>query len=277
VTGVLLALTSAALFGAMSVFVRIGLGRAPEPRLANLATILPAAAIALAAAAIRSGPVGDAWPFALAGLLAPGASQILFTRAVGAVGASRASAVVGGAPLVAVAIALVALGEPLSAALVCGAVLVVAGGVALVGETGRPQHLRAIGLLLAAGAAVMFATRDNLVRALATDGASAPQVAAAATLLSGTVVALLYARRLPGRATLGAFLPAGVCFGLSYVALFEAYFRARVSIVSPLVATETLWGVGLAALLLRSELVGRRLAAGAALIVAGAVLIGAFR
>jgi drug/metabolite transporter (DMT)-like permease len=80
VTGVLLALTSAALFGAMSVFVRIGLGRAPEPRLANLATILPAAAIALAAAAIRSGPVGDAWPFALAGLLAFGVLALLAGR-----------------------------------------------------------------------------------------------------------------------------------------------------------------------------------------------------
>jgi hypothetical protein len=51
-----------------------------------------------------------------------------------------------------------------------------------------------------------------------------------------------------------------------------------VSVVSPLVATETLWGVGLSALLLRSsELVGRRLVAGAALMVAGGVLIGIYR
>ena len=50
------------------------------------------------------------------------------------------------------------------------------------------------------------------------------------------------------------------------------------SVVSPLVATESLWGVGLSALLLRRhELVGRRLSAGAALIVAGGALIGAFR
>jgi uncharacterized membrane protein len=62
------------------------------------------------------------------------------------------------------------------------------------------------------------------------------------------------------------------------VALFEAYYRGRVSVVSPLVATETLWGVGLSALLMRhTELVGRRLAIGAVLIVAGGALIGAFR
>jgi uncharacterized membrane protein len=74
------------------------------------------------------------------------------------------------------------------------------------------------------------------------------------------------------------FLGVGLLFGLSYVSLFEAYYRGRVSIVSPLVATETLWGVGLSALLLRrSELVGRRLLLGAALIVAGGALIGVFR
>ncbi len=74
------------------------------------------------------------------------------------------------------------------------------------------------------------------------------------------------------------FALAGVCFGLSYVSLFEAFHHGPVSVVSPLVATESLWGVGLSVLLLRrSELVGRRLVLGAALIVAGGALIGAFR
>ena len=71
-------------------------------------------------------------------------------------------------------------------------------------------------------------------------------------------------------------VPAGLLFGLSYVCLFEAYFRGRVSVVSPLVATESLWGVGLSALLIRqTEGVGRRLVVGALLVVAGGVLIGA--
>lgn len=278
-TAVVLAIVSAALFGAMTVLVRIGLRRAPEADLATLTTALPALAVSLVAvAASGGGGVGRAWPFALAGLLAPGGSQILFTLAIRTVGASRTSVVVGGAPLVAVAIALVFLREPLSAPLLVGAVLIVAGGAALVSEPGRPEHLRATGLAMAAGAAALFATRDNLVRWLDGGNASAPSVAAAATLLSGVVVAALYARRLPSLRTLLAFFPAGICFGLSYVALFEAYYRGRVTVVSPLVATETLWGVGLSALLLRrSELVGRRLIGGAALIVAGAALIGILR
>ena len=70
----------------------------------------------------------------------------------------------------------------------------------------------------------------------------------------------------------------GSCFGLSYICLFEAYYRGRVTVVSPLVATESLWGVGLSAVLLRRhELVGPRLVAGAVLVVAGGGLIGVFR
>jgi uncharacterized membrane protein len=51
-----------------------------------------------------------------------------------------------------------------------------------------------------------------------------------------------------------------------------------VSVISPLVATESLFGVVFAALVLRrSELVGRHVWLGALLIVAGGTLIGAFR
>ena len=76
----------------------------------------------------------------------------------------------------------------------------------------------------------------------------------------------------------GPFVVPGVCFGLSYVALFAAFHEGRVSVVSPLVATESLWGGALSVLLRRrSELVGRQLVLGAVLIVAGGALIGAFR
>jgi drug/metabolite transporter (DMT)-like permease len=272
VTAVLLAVASAALFGGMTVAIRIGL-RTGESHAAALATILAALAVALVAAAVR--PAFDgAWPFLLAGLIAPGGSQILFTRAVQEAGASRTSVTVGAAPLVAVAIALVLLGEPVSAPLILGALAIVGGGVLLAAERGRPEHLRRIGLLYAAAAAVLFATRDNLVRSL--HGDATPETAAAATLLAGAVVAALWTRRAPTRAELGRFAPAGVLFGLSYLCLFAAYYHGRVTVVSPLVATESLWGVAFSALLLgRSEHVGARIVGGALLIVAGGVLIGA--
>jgi drug/metabolite transporter (DMT)-like permease len=272
---VLLALGSAALFGAMTVGVRRGLQGLDEAGAVVLATILPALAVALVGVAIRH-DVHGAWPFLLAGLLAPGGSQLLFTLAIGEIGASRTSVAVGSAPLAAVAIALIFLSEPVRLPLLLGALAVVAGGVVLAAERDRPGHLRARGLLYAGAAAVCFATRDNVVRAL--HGHAAPETAAAATLLAGTVVAFLVTRRPPTRQELARLSPAGICFGLSYVLLFEAYWRGRVTVVSPLVATESLFGVLLAYVFVRhTEGVGRRLALGALLVVAGGALIGAFR
>jgi uncharacterized membrane protein len=281
VTAVVLALASASLFGVMTIAVRLGLRRQPDPDAAALATVLPALAVALGAATIEAGRHGldlsEMWPFLLAGLLAPGGSQILFTLAIRDAGASRTSVAVGTAPLVSVAIALVVLHEPLKPPLVLGALLIVAGGLALATERTRPEHVRAIGLVFAAGCTVLFATRDNLVRWLATDGTARPALAAATTLLTGFALATAYTRRMPTAPQLRAFLLAGVAFGLSYVALFEAFYRGRVSVVSPLVATESLWGVALTAIFVRHEGIGRRLVVGALLVVAGGALIGTFR
>ena len=280
-----LAVVSAALFGAMTVALRFALRRTADAELGAAVTIGAACALALSLAAIaRPGalPARELGLFLVAGVLAPGGSQLLFTMAVRDAGASRASVVVGTAPLVAVVIALVALREPLRLPLILGAILVVAGGIALVFERGRPEHLRAVGLAFAFGCTALFATRDNYVRWFSGETVVAALPAAAATLLGGTLVAVSYLvlvrRRVPSVRRAAPFLLVGLLFGLSYVALFEAYYRGRVTVVSPLVATETLWGVGLSALLMRhTELVGRRLALGAALIVAGGALIGAFR
>jgi drug/metabolite transporter (DMT)-like permease len=284
----LLALVSAVLFGLMTIALRYALRRSPDAEVGTLVTsgtafvLVSLSAVAHPPSSFDAGELGV---FALAGLLAPGGSQILFTYAVRDAGPSRTSVVVGAAPLVAVAIALVALDEPLRPALLAGAVLVVAGGIALVAERRRPEHVRVIGLVFALLAAILFATRDNVVRWASGDTPVTSTAAAAAAMASGLVVLGVYVAAVRGRRallpsgrTFVAFVPVGVFFGLSYVALFEAYYRGRVGVVSPIVATETLWTVLLAALLLRrTELIGRRLLFGALLVVAGGALIGAFR
>jgi drug/metabolite transporter (DMT)-like permease len=278
-----LALISAVLFGAMSVGLRLGLNRRPDAALATLATVGGAFAVsivfAVAEAPSRGWHAGASWPFLLAGILQPGVGQLLVTMAIREAGASRASVVFGSAPLVSVAIALLVLGEPLRWALVVGAVCIVAGGVELARERTRPEHLRAIGLVYAFAVTILFSIRDNLVRWLSHTTDVPPGTAAAATLLSGiVVVAIALAPRVERWRGGLPFLGVGVLFGLSYVSLFEAYYRGRVTVVSPLVATESLWGVLLSVLLLRhTELVGRRLALGALLVVAGGALIGAYR
>jgi drug/metabolite transporter (DMT)-like permease len=223
----------------------------------------------------------DAWPFVAAGLLQPGVGQLLVTIAIREAGASRASVVLGSAPLASVTIALLLLGEPVRWPLIVGAVLIVAGGVELARDRGRPGHVRRRGYVVAVVATILFSARDNLTRWLAGTTSVPPGVAAAAALAGGMLLILVVlGPRVRGRLLLRAMLPflgVGVLFGLSYVSLFEAYYRGRVTVVSPIVATEALWGVALSLLLIRrTELVGRRVLIGAALIVVGSALIGVY-
>ena len=277
----MLALASAALFGSMTVALRFALAREPDAEAGAVLTIVAALLVTLPFVAAGEIDLAGTWPFLLAGVLGPGCSQLLFTLAVRDAGPSRTSVTVGTAPLFSVAIALVLLNEPAKAGVIAGAILIVTGGILLVREPGRPEHVKWIGLAYALAATIIFAVRDNLVRHLSLDTGVEPALAAASTLFAGGVTVavwlLVSRRRLPTNG-FRAFVPAGVLFGLSYLCLFEAYYRGRVSVVSPLVATESLWGVALSALLLRRhELVGPRLFGGAALVVAGGVLIAVFR
>jgi len=283
VTALVLAALSAFLFGAMTVLVRIALRTGVAPEVGSLFTIVPAAAVTLTVSLAHGDwDLASAWPFVLAGLLAPGIAQILFTFGVRDAGASRTSVTVGTAPLFAVATALIFLDEPIVAGLLVGAALIVTGGILLASDRARPEHFKRIGLVYALIGTAAFATRDTLVRWLVNDATDVPPVLAASmAMLTGAAVAfafVLWRRAELTRSAARAFVPPGLCYGLSYVCLFEAFARGRVSVVSPMVATESLWGVTLSWLVLRqSENVGRRLALGAALVVAGGVLIGIYR
>jgi drug/metabolite transporter (DMT)-like permease len=275
------------LFGAMSVAVRFAVRRSDDVELGALAMSSVALAVTLVIAVVAAPSVdtADVWPFLIAGLIAPGLSQVFFVRGVREAGAARTSVLMGTAPLVAVAIALVFLREPARAPLLVGAALIVAGGIALAGERVRPADFRGLGVLFALTATVLFAVRDNVLRSFAKDTDVHALVAAPASLLAAVTAIAIFLTVSRGGSwpraygpQLRAFAPAGLLFGLSYAALFEAYYRGSVSVVAPLVATESLWGVVFALLLLRrSELVSAWLVAGAALIVAGGALIGVSR
>jgi drug/metabolite transporter (DMT)-like permease len=285
VLGVALSLLSALLFGGMSIALGFAVRRSRDAEIGAFVTASSGFVMCALVAAIGREWGGELWPFLLAGLLAPGCAQLLFVLAVREAGPARASVIAGAAPLVAVTIALIFLDEPLRAPLVTGAVLIVAGGLALVAERVRPDNFRLVGLAFSFGCTILFATRDNVVRWLARDSAVAPQLAAAATILAGAGLMFAYlvmrrGRRLPEALKREGppFVLPGLLWGASYASLFEAFFRSRVSVVSPLVATESLFSVLLALLLLRrTELVGRHLVLGALLVVTGGALIGAFR
>ena len=278
---VALALASAALFGAMTVAFRLALARGADADRGALWTIAPALAVALAFTAMRSDwALGGVWPFLLAGLLGPGISQLLFTFAVRDAGPSSTSVVVGTAPLFSVAIALVFLDEPLVAGVLAGAVLIVAGGAPArrASATGR-STFGGSGSLLALAATVVFAVRDNFVRWLSIDTDVDPALAAIATLAAGGFVVLVYmlpggAARLrrrclrPGRNSRSGFRTSACSRPTTAAASPSSRRSSRRSRsgASPL-----------RRLLRQRQGCRPHLVAGAALIVAGGVLIGVFR
>ena len=274
----------------MAVAIRIALRRTDDPALGALVTSSTAFLVTTVIAVASRPPAGsldpgELWPFLVAGLIAPGISQILFISAVREAGAARTAVVMGAAPLVSVGIALVVLDEPLSGPLIAGAALIVAGAIALAGERIRPADFRRLGITFAVAATVLFAIRDNFLRWLVGETDARALVTAPVSLAAGTATIALYLLISRGRGWAAglrriapSFVPSGLLFGVSYASLFEAYYRGRVSVVAPLVATESLWGVLFSVLFLRrSELVGRRLVLGAVLIVAGGAVIGAWR
>jgi drug/metabolite transporter (DMT)-like permease len=275
-----------ALFGAMAVAVRAGLSRGGDAEGGAAVLAAVAAVVVAAAAAVAGGEIDPAvlWPFALAGVLVPGVSQLVMVQAIRHTGASRALIVVGVAPLLSVLLALALLDEPFEPALAIGTVLVVAAGFVLAGER-RPEHFLLLGSVLALLCAVMFAVRDNVVRWAAREEHPPPLVAAAVSLVCAAVVVVAWlvvvrrgtVRRRVSRGT-SAFVVAGVSLGLAYAALVAGLDSGRVTVVAPLNATQALWAVVLgAAFLGASEAINRRVVVAAVLVVAGGALIGVFR
>jgi drug/metabolite transporter (DMT)-like permease len=284
---VLLAAGAALSFGALAVTIRLALGPGIDADAAALVTTVIAgvicALLALAAGDFSSLDWSDTWAFFVTGLFAPGISQVFFTRAVGLIGASRAAVFVGVSPVLSAAIAVTVLGEPLHVALVLGTLLVVAGGILLVRERARPASFVSMGIVLALGAALLFAGRDNLVRWAARGNDVPGFIAAFASLASASLVILLVVAARPGatdriRRASRPLLLSGLVYGVSYGCLYSAFDRGRVTIVAPLVATESLFAVLISMLILRSsERIGPRLILAATLVVLGGALISGFR
>jgi drug/metabolite transporter (DMT)-like permease len=285
---VLLGLVAAACFGAMTVAVREGLLRVADPAAGSFVTATVGLLVTFPAA-LASGPdrlfSSQIWPFLVAGLVAPGVAGLLFTSAVELAGAARAALLVTAAPLIAAVPAFLLLDEPVHLAIVGGGAMIIAGGVVLGGEHLEGTSFRRLGLAVALAAAALIAVRDNFAR-WAARHYDVPGLASGwAALVGASALILVYLLVTRRGGTFAAvrraalpFLPAGLLIAAAYTALFEALTRGRVTVVTPLYATESLWTVLLAWIFLgRSERIGARLLTAAALMVGGAALIGAFR
>ena len=276
-------------FGLLAVAVRSALVRGGDPEVGAIVVAPVALLISLGVAAV-AGDLADVhpddlWPFLLIGLLVPGASQIVFIHSIRLAGPSRAAILIGVAPLVSAVLAIAFLGEPVQAGLVVGTVVIVAGGAFLVAEKARPKEFQAIGMAAALLCALLFGVRDNLVRDASVHRHPPPLLATAVTLLGACLTLLVYLLvvrrrelRERFRTSVRPFLWAGLTLGITYAFLVEGFTHGRVTVVAPLNATQSIWGVVFAAIIVgRSELIGRRTVIAGLLIVAGSALISATR
>ena len=252
-----------ALFGAFAVAIRYGLSRGvPVEVGATVSAVV--AFVVVSAVALVSGAFSDhidardVLVFAAIGAGVPGLSQIAFVQAIRHAGAARTAVLIGVAPLLSFVLAAVFLREGISPGLVAGAALIVVAGASLSFERTRPEGYRSLGAVLAVVCAGLFAVRDTLVRWGSEDATLEPLLRTVVSLAAAALVVAVWSYatrrgRPPAhlRAAIKPFLPAGIILGVAYLCLIVALDRGRVTIVAPLNATQSLWGVIFAAALPR--------------------------
>ena len=283
------ALLAGALLGVLTVMIRFGLRRAPDVTasaflitfIGLVVTVAFATATGLERADLQ---IAELWPFFAIGVFVPGTGRLLYVRAVRDAGPSRAAILVGMAPLLSVLIAVAIVREPFGLALGAGTVLVVLGGTALVQERVRPKDFKLIGVVLALVVASLVAIRDNVVRSLTTGIDIAPVIEISVILAAASLIAFGYlvidSRGVSAAFTrtgqvFGTFLPMGIVAGFASLAVLESLDRGPVTVVAPLIATQTLWVVVLSSFLIgRSEAIGARLVVAALCVMAGGALVG---
>jgi len=219
-------------------------------------------------------------PFLVAGLAAPGLARLVLFLGVDRIGVARSSAITSCAPLFAVTLAILFLGERPSAMLLSGVAAIVIGG-ALLSARGRGGGWRRRDLVWPLLAALGFGIRDTISRYGFTEPIH-PLVAAAAATVSSLAVmaacAVVQRRQLRlALAGLGFLAVAGFAEGIAYLTMWRALAVASVSLVSPLVNSHSVFTVGLAAIFLRDlERVAWRVVVAVVLIVAGAAAVVRF-
>jgi drug/metabolite transporter (DMT)-like permease len=303
VTSIVLAFAAAFLFGLALVLAQVGL-RYVAP-LSGAAIAIPSATalfICVAPFALADAtPVWAAVPiFAAIGLMFPGTVTLLTFAANRALGPVMTGTLGNLAPLFAVALAFVILGEALRVLQLGGLFAIVAGIVVLTAVRGENAHRwRSWYLLLPLAAAALRGANQATVK-LGLEIWPSPFAAALTGYLVSTVVVLTAARLGTGRFVAAAparadepgsgeyparglikwwprwllwFVAVGWCNGLAALLMYAALAQGSVALVSPLVATYPLVTVVGSTLLFGKVEGGLQLALGVALTVVGVALL----
>lgn len=221
--------------------------------------------------------------FVAVGVFVPGLTRVLTFRGIRTMGSAVTSTVVNTTPMFSTLMAMALLNERPGFIVLCGVMLIVGGLMALSwGKESRNWHR--IELLYPLLSAFLFAAKDVTVRwGLGATGQ--PILAAAIAAITSTVEVYLILRYVQGqRFTLPParvsrwFIVSGLFTGGSFLFMFLALSMERVSVVSPIVNSYSVFVLLLTPLMARRiERVTLRKVIGAAVVVAGVFLISVGR
>ncbi len=280
---VALALAAAFCFGSGLILSQIGLrGIAP---IAGAAIAIPASTLLLAAVAPFSLDLSAwSWPaaaiFAAVGVLYPAVGTLITFTANRRIGPVITGTFGNFAPIFAVTLAVLFLGEPPRPGQLTGLAVIVAGVMVLTAPRGGPAiHWRTWYLALPLMASGIRGLAQPTIKYALTLWPSP----IAATLIGYSVsaaIVLTVARKRTGRwlaegpaPSKLAFVGVGVANGLAVLLLYLALARGPVTLVSPLIATFPLATIAISAAVYRRVDGGVRLVFGVALTVAGVALL----
>jgi drug/metabolite transporter, DME family len=218
--------------------------------------------------------------FALAGLIGTVAGRLLRFFAIEKVGASVSSALNNLFPFISSGLAILILGEEVTAAIVVGTLVIVAGTV-LLSLSGEEMGFRTIHIALPILSATCFGV-VAILRKLGL-GTMSPVSGFAVNVTTALIAFTLFlvvsgnlgAIRGTGRST-AYFVAAGLAENLGVFAILVALSMGTVSVVAPLTGTAPIFVLLMSPFFLRGlERLTGRVVAGTLLIVLGVYLITA--
>ncbi|MAM60773.1 DMT family transporter [Maritimibacter sp. UBA3975] len=217
--------------------------------------------------------------FLAVGVIFPALGQRFQIASVDLVGASLTASLSSAAPVVAVTIGVLLLGETLGLQGALGIAIMVTGFVlATHSPRGIKRGFPVWALFVPVGAAVVRGiAQPGLKLGLSDLPSPAFALLIGTTMSTVTLGLLLLPRAVRGRVSLGGgwiwFVLNGAMFSLGILCLNMALSRGTVTLVSPLAATTPLWTLAFGALLFKREQLGLKHLAIALMVVIGAALI----
>ena len=205
----------------------------------------------------------------LRGLLAAG-GMFLFVAGLRHLPLADAVAILFAAPLFSFVLAIILLGEGLSARRVLAA-LVGFAGIVVMARPGTP-HFTWV-LLLPLGGALCGGLREVITRHLShRDSSSSTYLAGTTVVVLASLSSIAFGWELPNAEQLLLLALAGVLVGFAEYFMIEAYRNAEVTLVAPFVYTSMVWA-SLFGFLIFGAVPAPAVVAGAALIIASGLYL----